>query len=213
MSDIELNSEQRKIWEGNFGDQYIDRNMTLNSVNEKLFEDMGINLEDLITYFFSDIDRNSSILELGCNVGLNLSILKKMGFKKLFGVEINKKAYEIAQQTHPDIKFFNSSIEEFQPNQKFDLVFTAGVLIHINPELIPSIISKIIDLTNKYIFGFEYHSEEIIEISYRGKENSCWKQDFPKHFFNNAELIWTKKKIFPYKNGKDTDIAYLLEKS
>ena len=214
MSEQETNSEQRKIWMGSFGDDYIDRSLSVESVNKRFIEQKGISLENIITNFFSDIDRNCSILELGCNVGLNLSILKKMGFKKLSGVEINEKAYEIAKTNHPEIKFYNSSIEEFNPNQKFDLVFTAGVLIHINPKTIPNVISKIIKLTNKFIFGLEYYSEETVEISYRGKENSCWKQNYPQFYLNSDKsLVWIKKEIIPYKNDKDADIAYLFEKS
>ena len=103
MSDTVNNSEQRKIWKGSFGDEYVDRSTSIESVNKRFLESRGISLEDIIKYFFSDIDRNSAILELGCNVGLNLSILKKLGFKKLSGVEINKKAYEIASENNPEI--------------------------------------------------------------------------------------------------------------
>ena len=212
MSDTVNNSEQRKIWKGSFGDEYVDRSTSIESVNKRFLESRGISLEDIIKYFFSDIDRNSAILELGCNVGLNLSILKKLGFKKLSGVEINKKAYEIASENNPEIKFYNSSIEEFNTNEKYELVFTAGVLIHVNPQSIPYIVSKIIKLSNKYIFGLEYYSENTVEISYRGIQNSCWKQNFPQHFLDNGNLEWVKKKIIPYKNETDTDIAYLLKK-
>ena len=41
--------------------------------------------------------KNLKILELGCNVGINLEILKKMGFNNLYGLEINNKAIEIAR--------------------------------------------------------------------------------------------------------------------
>ena len=81
MSEQETNSEQRKIWMGRFGDDYIDRSLSVESVNKRFIEQKGISLENIITNFFSDIDRNCSILELGCNVVLNLSILKKWDSK------------------------------------------------------------------------------------------------------------------------------------
>ena len=56
---------------------------------------------------------------------------------------------------------------------------------------IPNVISKIIKLTNKFIFGLEYYSEETVEISYRGKENSCWKKNYPQFYLNSDKSLVT----------------------
>lgn len=58
------------------------------------------------------VDKDSSIIELGCNVGRNLKFLK-------------------------DTALFHSSIEDFfinYPLKKFDLVFTSAVLEHLSKE-------------------------------------------------------------------------------
>src|SRR3989344_5376417 len=105
-----------------------------------------------------------------------------MGFRNLTGIEINKNAYEIAKKNNPSITWITSSIDSFEPDKSFDLVFTSLVLIHINPEALNSIIKKIIKISKKYIFGFEYYADILTEIPYRGHRNVMWKQNFPLLF-------------------------------
>ncbi|MEO9276697.1 MAG: pseudaminic acid biosynthesis-associated methylase [Nitrososphaera sp.] len=213
-SPAESNASQRKFWSEDFGENYITRNMTMDEVNKLYEKQTGITVEKIFQKFFSNIDKKSSILELGCNVGLNLSALHKMGFSNLHGVEINKKAIEIAKKNNPTAEFVNSSIEEFDPKgKKYDLVYTAGVLIHINPSALDEIVKKMIDLTREYIFGFEYYSDNLVEVKYRGHSNVCWKQNFPMLFKKMIPSLQTvKEEKFHYKEENLYDIAYLLRK-
>jgi len=140
-------------------------------------------------------------------------MLQKLGFTNLYGVELNKKALEIAKERNPKVVFANSSIEDYEPNEKYDLVYTAGVLIHIHPSALESIIRKIVNLTNRYVFGFEYYSDNLIEIKYRDHSNVCWKQNFPylfKRLFPTIKIV--KKEKFYYKDQDLVDIGYLLRK-
>jgi len=213
QDNFSLNEHQRNTWMGEFGDLYVERNKTIEQVNASFDELLGITLENLLSSFFDDLNRNYKILEVGCNVGLNLSILKKMGFKNLYGIEINEKAIKIAKQRNPEIKFFHSSIEKFETDQKFDLVFTAGVLIHINPESLSNIIQKIYSLTDKFIFGYENFSENLTKLDYREHSNILWKQNFPELYHKIfPNLITVKEKIYPYKNDNLQDVAFLLKK-
>ena len=207
------NANQRAFWSSEFGNAYVDRNKSIDEVNKSYAEQTGITVEEIFRRFFNDLDRQSKILELGCNVGLNLEMLEKMGFNYLHGVELNKKALKIAQERNPKVIFVNSSIEDFESNEKYDLVFTAGVLIHIHPSILESVIRKIVDLSNQYIFGFEYYSEKLEEIKYRNHSNLCWKQDFPLLFrklFPSLKIVRQEK--FSYKDNDLIDIAYLLRK-
>jgi len=213
QDNFSLNKHQRNTWAGEFGDSYVERNKTIDQVNASFDELMGITLENLLSSFFSDLNRDTKILEVGCNVGLNLTILKKMGFKNLFGLEINEKAITIAKQRNPEITFFHSSIEKFETEHKFDLIFTAGVLIHINPDTLPDIIKKIYGLTNKFIFGYENFSEDLTKLDYREHTNILWKQNFPKLYRELfPDLKTVTEKIYSYKNNDLQDVAFLLEK-
>ena len=216
MSDsLKINEFQRDFWKGEFGNSYADRNISVEETNQLYKERTGITFEDVFKKIFSNIDKNAKILELGCNVGLKLSILQKLGFTNLTGVEINEKAFKIAKKNYPNIKFHNSSIEEFNSNgEQFDLVYTSGVLIHINPKALPEVIKKIISLSKEYIFDSEYYSDKLIEVNYRGHEETLWKQNFPQLFLNeDSKLKIIKQEKIYWKNEDLCDIIYLLKKN
>lgn len=209
----EKNTQQREFWIGDFGTEYIQRNKTIETVNKLYKKQTGITVEQIFENFFEKIDRDCAIIELGCNVGLNLSVLNKMGFKNLTGLEINKSAFSIAKKNNPLISFINSSIENFNVADKYDLVYTAGVLIHINPDTLPLIIKKIDNLSKQHIFGFEYYSDHLEEIKYRNHPNTCWKQNFPKLIKKlNPSYRTIREEKFQYKDENIFDIAYMLEK-
>ncbi len=214
VESIDSNFNQRKFWTGNFGQEYIKRNQKLDEINESYRKQTGITVQQIFEDFFKSLDRSSKILELGCNVGINFEILKNMGFRNLTGVEINPQAISIAKQNHPELTFVNSSIEEFDSSDdEYDLVYTAGVLIHINPNSLNSVISKITSLSKKFIFGFEYFSEILTEIRYRENSLTCWKQDFPSLYLKLfPELRINKLKKIGYVDNELQDVSYLLEK-
>ena len=75
------NSTQRNFWSGEFGDSYVDRNLSTDEMNRIYSERTGIPFEKVFHDFFSDLNKDLKILELGCNVGLNLQTLKNMGIR------------------------------------------------------------------------------------------------------------------------------------
>ena len=97
------NSKQKEFWLSEFADSYMNRNSNIDYVNNNYKQKTGLTEEEVFVEFFSNLDKNMSILEVGCNVGVKISILQKMGFVNLTGVELNKNAYEIAKKNFPDI--------------------------------------------------------------------------------------------------------------
>lgn len=73
---------------------------------------------------------------------------------------------------------YNDSIHNFNIDEKYDLVFTKGVLIHINGDKLQSVYEKMYNLSNKYILIAEYYSRDFREINYRGNNNKLFKRDF-----------------------------------
>ena len=137
--------------------EYLKRNLTYDDFNNLYKKETGFNVDIPFQDFFEDLDKNISILEFGCNSGIKLEILKKLGFKNLTGIDINKKALEMAQKRYPEINFIHSTIDDLiLKGNKYDLIFTSLVLIHQNPQLVNSVISKIVGISKKYIFGYEY---------------------------------------------------------
>ncbi len=214
MTTTSDNKIQSKTWAGKFGDDYVERNVSVDVVNKDYVKLTGLKYDEIFSDFFQDLDKDLDILELGCNVGNNLSILKSLGFTNLHGLDVNSKAIDIANSRYSDIHFYNSSIESCEfPAQSFDLVFTAGVLIHINPSALPNIIKQILSLSKQYVFGFESFSESITDVFYRNSNNLYWKQNFPQLFKNiSPDLNMVKERKIPYLNSNLSEICYLFQK-
>ena len=116
------------------------------------------------------IGKINNVFEFGTNVGNNLDIIKRFNKKiETNGIEINEFASKIAESKGHYI--INGSVKKKDKNQeKFDLVFTSGLLIHINPKDLNKVYKNIFSLTKKYILIAEYFSQDPVVINYRGKK-------------------------------------------
>jgi len=121
----------------------------------------------------------------------------------------------------PQIEFWKGQIGKDDTDRNtydgFELVCTNGVLIHINPENYDQIILEMHRCSSRYIMGFEYYSETLMEVNYRGNEGYLWKTDFSKEFTKGfPDLNLSYKQLYPYKSAAEignVDCVYLLEKT
>ncbi len=166
---MEFKTEQEQFWAGTFGDQYIGRNKSEQAFHNKLA-------------MWARMLRSShdvkSARELGCNVGLNLLALKKLhpGIE-LSGYEINPTAAAEAGSLNV-ARIVNGTILDKIEDSKVDLTFTAGVLIHINPEHLKSVYENLVDGSNRYVLVAEYYNPSPTSIPYRGHSDRLFKRDF-----------------------------------
>ena len=190
-------TEQEIFWKNEFGTEYTDRN------NEQLIKN-NINL-------FKKILKNISInniFEIGCNRGLNLKAIKSIDNNiSLNGIEINKYAYDLLNSENICNNLYNSSIFDLKNNSQFDLVFSKGVLIHINPEKLNDFYKKMYELSKKYILIAEYYSRDVREINYRGNSNKLFKRDFCSEIM----LLYPKLKLIDYGFIYHKDPLYPLD--
>ena len=215
MSDnIKNHSKEENFWWSKFGENFLERNKSYEEINKYFNLEVGINVDEPFQKKISGLNRDISILELGCNVGVKLEILKNMGFKNLTGIDINANALKEGKRRNPDIEFIESTIEGLDTDsRKYDLVFTSVGLIHQNPKTLDLIIKKIIEISKKYIFGYEYFSENLQDIEYRGNKGVLWKQNFPELFKKiEPSLKLIKLEKYEYLKKDLTDVAYLFEK-
>lgn len=111
--------ETVEVWQGQFGDQYTERNVLNPEIRVNAFRAMldGLNL--------------NRVLEVGCNRGHNLAVLKSLYPDiELVGIEPNQQAREIANRDFPILA--GDTRDLLFRSDCFDLAFTAGVLIHIS---------------------------------------------------------------------------------
>lgn len=74
-----------------------------------------------------------SVLDAGCGRGEYASAMAKY-FKKVVGVEPQKNAYDYATKNYSkqkNLKFYNSTVEDFKTTEKFDLVISLTVFEHV----------------------------------------------------------------------------------
>lgn len=128
-------NKQMKYWMGDFGKKYTNRNaLTLDEMNEMYRKKFGMSREDLNNLFIDKINRNIKILEVGSNIGNQLLLLQKIGFKNLYGIEINSYAVEVSKSRTKNINIIQGSAFDIPFKDKyFDLIFTSELLIHITP--------------------------------------------------------------------------------
>ena len=199
--------EQELFWSESFGDDYTDRNnRSLITNNINLFEKILKNIEI------------KTVFEIGCNRGLNLEAINTINNTiELNGLEINTKAYEILKNLNICNTLYNQSIFEYNSNDTYDLVFSKGVMIHINPDKLQLLYEKLYNMSKKYIVIAEYYSRQVQEINYRGNTNKLFKRDFCGEIMNkysNLKLIdygfvYHRDPKFPL----DDITWFLLEKS
>ncbi len=165
-----ITTEQEAFWKGEFGNDYIERNK-------------GANLVAGNAAFFSRVLNHTrnirTVLELGSNIGLNMMALRQLlPDAMLSAVEINEKAAAELRANVPDIDLYLTSILEFEPNRTWDLVFTKGVLIHINPDKLHAVYQLMYQSSSRYILVSEYYNPKPTEVSYRGHTDKLFKRDF-----------------------------------
>jgi pseudaminic acid biosynthesis-associated methylase len=208
-------TRQMKYWEGDFGNTYIERNRLTPAGLDKMYkESYGITAEKLNSLFVGKFSRDIRILEVGSNIGNQLLLLQKMEFKNLYGIEINGRAVELAKHRTKGINIIQGSAFDIPfKDGYFDLVFTAGVLIHIHPKDIGRAMNEIYRSSRKYIKGFEYYSEKYEQVVYRGNRDMLWKADFPKIYTDKCPgCKIVKSKFVKYRQNENMDVMFLLKK-
>lgn len=205
---------QENFWSSKFGKEYVSRN-TFNpkGLDGLYISNFGVSRSKLNKEFLDNL-KIKNILEVGCNIGNQLGLLQRQGFKNLHGIEIYPQAVEQAKTHTKNINIITGSAFDLPYKEKyFDLVFTAGVLIHINPDNLKKAMSEIYRTSNKYIWGYEYYSPKHVAINYRGNKNRLWKGDFTKlylKYFPDLKLV--KNKRLKYLNSDNYDEMFLLKK-
>ena len=107
------------FWKGEFGDKYTLRNDGL---------DYGSGCSNFWTEIFSYMENVTSVLEFGCNRGLNLDCIKKLNKGiDINAIEINKSAANLALSKGYRVNLGSIS-EEIPKAFASDLTFTCGVL-------------------------------------------------------------------------------------
>src|SRR3990167_329732 len=185
-----ISTKQLTYWLGKFGDDYIERNSDLAMFRRR---------EQFFKKLLQKYPEIKSVLEVGSNIGGNLMVFNKIDPKlKIVAVEPNKKAAKIARENLSSAKILEKSVFDMDFDDKFDLVFTCGVLIHIADNDLGKALTKIYNASRKYILTIEYYSNKRSAIPYRGLSDALFKRPYDKEYLN----LYPKLKVM-YKGSLD----------
>ena len=203
----EYSTFQEELWAGTFGSEYIARNQgpEIIATNIALFSKIINNTKNV-----------DSIIEFGCNIGLNLIALHELlPCADIAGLEINEAAYKELTRLN-FVKGYHGSAFNFKIDYQRDFSFTKGVLIHINPELLPRMYDLLYASSRRYICVCEYYNPSPVEIKYRGTDAALFKRDFAGELIEKFPDLSLVDYGFAYhmdNNWKADDITwFLLEK-
>jgi len=100
----------------------------------------GDEISELVLRIMDEyVERESKVLEIGCNIGRNLNLLNKNGYKELTGVDICGIALELLKTTYNGLseacELYKSSIEDMItkiPDRAYKVIYTTAVLEHLH---------------------------------------------------------------------------------
>lgn len=177
-------SEARRLdelWERDFGNAYVERNLEAGESREAFWHGL--------------LERHeiARVLEVGCNVGANLQwIAGPVRPHDVFGVDINESALTVLRQRLPNVNAVWAQARELPFRDRgFDLVFTAGVLIHQPETTLPLVMAEVVRCSRRYVLALEYFAEGPTEVSYRGVAGALFKRDYGRlyaEFFPELRL-------------------------
>ncbi len=116
----------------------------------------------------------NNCLEVGANEGFNLEYCME---NFAYGIDINLSAIYGAQERHNQVIYGSALDIPFKDNF-FDLVFTAGLLIHIPPKDIKKAMEEIIRVSNKYVLAIEYDARVERERPFLGEMGITWERPY-----------------------------------
>jgi len=160
-----------RLWSSSFGEAYTERNAAPVYVpgarHRELCVELGV----------------GSILEVGCNLGLNLSEVVRGPKIATYGVDISEHALRRGRARLAGAHFVRGTVYRLPfADDSVDLVFTCGVLIHVPPTELGRALHEIRRVSRRYVWLGEYFSAAPMEIPYRGESGALFKCDFGGEF-------------------------------
>jgi pseudaminic acid biosynthesis-associated methylase len=164
-----VKTEQESFWMGDFGTQYTVRNTAAGLVPANIA---------LFARILRRTHGVTSVLEFGANSGMNLRAIKHLlPDAKLTAVEINYLAC-LDLKEWGGCEVVEGSMFDYEIDGYYDLTLSKGLLIHIGPDKLHCVYSKLYDASKKYILISEYYNPTPVEVSYRGHAGKLFKRDF-----------------------------------
>jgi SAM-dependent methyltransferase len=148
----------------------------------------------------SKIEPVGNILEIGSGLGGFFSLLPKENQKNYFGLELDADSVKFANSYFRSAVFLNKSLEEFEPKNKFRIVYAFEVLEHLdNPIFGIRKISNFLENDGIFIGSspYPYKKNVLADKTHNFVLHpKNWNRLFLNNGFKNVELF--PMSFFPY---------------
>lgn len=208
MSASDYVTPQEGFWAGEFGSEYIGRNDSQQLLASNL---------NFFTKALKQAGRISSGIEFGANIGMNLRALQLLypGIA-LHGIEINPDAAAQLRALIGQDNVYEGSIFNYPVNEQVDLALIKGVLIHINPDMLPVVYERLYNASRRFVLVCEYYNPSPVAISYRGHTDRLFKRDFAGEMMDKYPDLTLVDYGFAYRRDpafpQDDITWFLMEK-
>lgn len=168
MQEPSLDRPLERLWAGDFGDAYAERNADADRGRAEFWSDV---LERLAP---------TSVLEVGCNVGGNLRwIAESVEPSMVAGIDVNSAALSVLSERLPEVDARLATGRDLPyADESFDLVFTTGVLIHQASGDLEAMMKEIVRCSRRWILCGEYADDHEVEVPYRGQPGALFRRDY-----------------------------------
>ena len=163
-------------------DKILDKIYGMYLANNKLIKLIKGKNVMIVSKFWNSLSekglmtKNSAILDVGCGDGKFLNILRGGGFKDLTGVDL----FIDEQNMLNGIKIFQSSLEDFKPGRKYDVIISNHAFEHMDNQLENlKCFENLLNDNGTIVIRIPVKTKPVWE-----KYGVYWSQiDAPRHFF------------------------------
>ncbi len=165
--DLETTRLER-LWAGEFGRAYADRNRVLDERRSAFWDPL------------LDAHPIRTVLEVGCGQGANLApIARRLDPPDVWGVDVSETALARARENAPGVNVVQSRASRLPFRDALvDLAFTVGVLIHQPDESLPGVIDEVVRCSGRFVLWAEYHADQTEEVPYHGVSGALFRRDY-----------------------------------
>lgn len=158
---------------------------------------------------------NETILEIGCNAGPNISLLRdKFPYLKdhnLFGLDINKDSIRAAKKLLPAVNWSVGSVIELPYKDKsMDIVLIDAVLMYISDTEIDKAIEEINRVCKRAIVICDWYDDSIKGII----KDYHWSRNYPvilQDLGFKVKIIQLTEKEWPSKNWTKNGCVFVAQ--
>lgn len=97
-----------------------------------------------------------SVLEVGCGYGRATKwVMDEFKPYEYYAIDLSEAQISKAKELVKGVQFDVSTIQDFEPNRKYNLVIACEVLLHILPAEIQPVIDKLKQLSTKHVVNID----------------------------------------------------------